>query len=102
MCSGRLKPWTRRARVGLLAPLLALSLTNCAGNAELDRPDPSRTANVEYPPIPDGEVPCPDEPAARCLSDSQNATLLRGYDAALTKANQKLQWLADYLAGLFQ
>jgi hypothetical protein len=36
-----------------------------------------------------------------CLSDTQNAGLLTAYDAALTEANDKLLWLADYLAALF-
>lgn len=102
MSSVPLKPWTRRARVGLLVPLLALSLTNCAGVAAIERPGSDRTTPVDYPTIPDGEAPCPADADARCLSDSQNASLLRAYDAALTKANDKLQWLADYLAGFFK
>jgi hypothetical protein len=77
-------------------------LTSCATNTRPLPPDSSRTAPVAYPDIPNGAAPCADNPAARCLSDSQNATLLRDYDAALTAANAKLQWLADYFGGLLK
>lgn len=90
-----------KARLVLSALLVALSLTSCAAN-RFSRPDKSRTATEAYPTIPDGAAPCPKAPDARCLSDSQNADLLRAYDAALTRANDKLEWLGDYLAGGFE
>ncbi|WP_278985614.1 hypothetical protein [Sphingobium yanoikuyae] len=75
-------------------------MTSCAAN-RFARPGNDRTATEAYPDIPQGAAPCPKDPGARCLSDSQNADLLRAYDAALTRANDKLQWMADYLAGIF-
>ncbi|MEE3155346.1 MAG: hypothetical protein VX309_07470, partial [Pseudomonadota bacterium] len=56
---------------------------------------------VAAPTIPEGAAACPDDPTARCLSDSQHGDLLRAYDAALDEANRKLDWLGDYLANLF-
>jgi len=46
----------------------------------------------------EGAAPCPYDAAQRCLSDSQNADLLRAYDAALSSANTKLLWLGDFFA----
>jgi len=91
----------QRGRHVLLALLLPLLLTSCAGSASLGRPDKSRTEPVAYPSIAEGEAPCPHDPVQRCLSDSQNADLLRAYDAALTEANAKLLWLGDFFAGIF-
>ena len=96
------KPAILRARVALLAPLLALSSMACVGTAQLAAPDKDRTSPTPYPDIPEGEAPCLNDPVSRCLSDAQNASLLRAYDAALTRANEKLQWLADYLASLLK
>ncbi|MCE7797843.1 hypothetical protein LWE61_14925 [Sphingobium sufflavum] len=73
-------------------------MTSCAASGRLSLPDSTRTEPTPYPAIPDGDVPCPDNPARRCLSDSQNGSLLRAYDAALTAANEKLHWLADFFA----
>lgn len=92
---------TPPARRVLLALPLALSLMSCGDSVTLGRPEPFRTEPVAYPAIPAGEAPCPADPAERCLSDSQNAALLRSYDAALTAANEKLLWLADFFAGFF-
>jgi hypothetical protein len=92
---------TRLAPAALWGLLLALSLTSCAGNAHYARPDTSRTAPIPYPPIEDGAAVCPVDAARRCLSDSQNADLLRAYDAALSSANAKLLWLGDFFAGVF-
>ena len=94
-----LNAMTRPVLAALLALSLMPSLTSCAANAKISRPDSSRTAQVAYPDIPEGEAQCAQDAASRCLSDRQNGSLLRAYDAALTAANERLQWLADYFSG---
>lgn len=93
-------PFHPKNRAALSVLPLALLLTSCAGKiVEPITPPAERLASVPFPVVPDGEVACPDDPAAQCLSDQENARLIAGLAAALLEANSRLAWLRDYLKG---
>ena len=88
------KPNTLRKSARLLALPLALCLTACGTErVRLVTPPIERTEQVAYPAIPAGEAVCDGAP---CLSDREVAGVIARFDAALTKANDKLAWLHDY------
>lgn len=83
-------------------PLLAC-LTSCGDRAERPNPAVSHPEAARFAPVPRPHVPPPSQPCAHdgsrlCNSDSEVATVIRGYDAALTAANLKLCWLGVFHA----
>lgn len=64
------------------------------------KPAPERTAQVEVPAIPDATVACAFDAEKLCLTDDETARVIINYDDALAMANSRLQWLADFFAGL--
>lgn len=90
----KLIPRTRGALSALLLPLLSIG---CASdNVRPVTPAAERVAQVPGPEIPEGNIACPYDAAARCLDDIQNATVIDGLAAALDAANARLHWLAIF------
>jgi hypothetical protein len=57
------------------------------------RPPIERVTPPPRTPIPDGAVPCADDPARQCLTDEQSAQMLREFDAGEAKRDRMLCWL---------
>lgn len=71
-----------------------LLLTSCAGGVESAPPPPiERVTPPAATHIPDGGTPCSGNPTAMCLTDSQNAGLLRSYEAGERARDRQLCWL---------
>jgi hypothetical protein len=70
-------------------------LTSCGGPVEsaATRPPVERVTPPPRTPIPEGSVACADNPANKCLSDEQNAQLLRSFDAGEAERDRMLCWL---------
>ncbi len=69
-------------------------LTSCGHPASVStKPPIERVAPPEATEIPEGAVACPNDPTRRCLSDEQNAQLLRSYETGERKRDRMLCWL---------
>lgn len=90
---------TRLALAGLLWPLL---LTSCGNDARpaIVKPAPQRYEKPAYPAIPTPAAPCSYDAARLCLTDEQTGKLIADYDAVLTEAFDKLDWLRDWFTAL--
>jgi hypothetical protein len=74
-------------------PLLTSCGAGARPNSVTDRPPLERVAPPAPTSIPDGEVTCADNPQQRCLSDRQNAELLRSYENGERARDRQLCWL---------
>ncbi len=72
-------------------------LTSCGDSGRINsassRPAVERVKPPAPTEIPQGEVACADDPSKRCLSDKQNADLLRAYEAGERTRDRQLCWL---------
>lgn len=70
-------------------------LTNCAKTVESvsSRPPVERVTPPPATEIPQGQAPCPGDPSKTCLTDAQNADLLRRYEQGERERDRKLCWL---------
>lgn len=70
-------------------------LTSCGVPAPtaVSRPAEERVTPPAATAIPDGEVACTGDPAQRCLSDVQNADLLRRYEGGERERDRMICWL---------